>query len=232
METIEQIRNELARKADEKRAEASSWFFKQEPGQTDIFLGVRVPEQRMIAKEHYKTILPAQVPSLLHSDIHEERLTALLIWVLQYQKGDESTKKQIYELYLANTLWVNNWDLVDSSASYIVGDYIYDKDRSILEFLAKSKIIWERRIAMLAAGQFIKFGDYEPVLRLAKQYLTDTHHYIHKATGWMLREVGKRDEASLRKFLDQNAPRMPRTMLRYAIERLGPEVRLTYMRQK
>ncbi len=232
MDFIEQIRKELVHKADPKRAKSSEWFFKFEPGQSDDFLGITVPNQRAIAKKYCKSVSPDEVVGLLHSKYHEERLTALIIWVLQYQKGDSPTKKQIYDLYLANTDWVDNWDLVDSSASYIVGDYIFDKERTIVGILSKSKNIWERRIAILAAGEFIKRGEFGPTLNLAKQNLTDTHHYIHKATGWMLREVGKRNEVALCSFLDVHAHQMPRTMLRYAIERLAPELRLTYMQQK
>ncbi len=232
MSSIEQIRIKLQAQADPVRAKSSTWFFKFEPGQTDHFWGVAVPKQRQIARQYYKHISPSEVPQLLHSDYHEERLTALLIWVTQYQKGDAKTKEQIYNLYLKNTKWVDNWDLVDSSASYIVGDYIFDKERTILRSLSKSHNIWERRIATLAAGGFIKRGEFGPTLELAEHNLTDTHHYIHKATGWMLREVGKQDETVLRDFLDKNAHKMPRTMLRYAIERLDSQARKNYLAQK
>lgn len=227
--TIQKIRDELRSESDPAKSAFLPGFFKLEPGEQDTFLGVIVPKQRAIAKRNYLELAPKEVLELLHSIVHEERLTALFIWVLQYKKGNQAQKKEIYTLYLLNTKWVNNWDLVDSSASYIVGDYIYDKDRTILESLSISKNVWERRIAMLAAGEFIRHGEYDWTLKLAERYMHDTHHYIHKATGWMLREVGKRDEAVLRDFLDNFAPRMPRTALRYAIERLDEVSRKKYL---
>ncbi len=257
MTIVNQIRQALRSQSDPLKAEFFPRFFKPEPGDTDQFLGVTVPKQRAIVKAYYKQLTPDQVVGLLHSPVHEERLTALLIWVMQYQKGDLETKQLIYNLYLANcgpigfknatkqaqkwgprktsqgVFWgINNWDLVDSSASYIVGNYIFDKDQTILKSLSRSKNVWERRIAILAAGEFIHHGEFAWTLRLAEQNLGDTHHYIHKATGWMLREVGKRDESVLCDFLDNHAHKMPRTALRYAIERLSPSKRAAYLAQK
>ena len=229
---VHQVRQALRDQADQTKAEFFPHFFKLEPGDKDIFLGVTVPKQRLIVKEFFKQLSSADVEKLLHSGVHEERLTALLMWVKQYQRGDQDTKKQIYQLYLKNTQWVNNWDLVDSSASYIVGDYIFDKDQSIIDKLSRSSNIWERRIAILAAGEFIKHGEFGWTLKLAEQNLTDTHHYIHKATGWMLREVGKRDRQVLINLLDQFAGQMPRTALRYAIEHFPPEQRALYLSKK
>lgn len=230
--TIHEIQQALRDESDPLKADFFPHFFKMEPGDTDRFLGVTVPKQRAIVKRFYRQVTPSEVPDLLHSDVHEERLTALLVWVLQYRKGDSVTKKLIYELYLKNTHWVNNWDLVDSSASYIVGDYIFDKDRSILDELSHSQNVWERRIAILAAGEFIKRGEFGWTLKLAERNMQDPHHYIHKATGWMLREVGKRDRAVLLEFLDQHAHQMPRTALRYAIEHLDAPTRQNYMKLK
>ncbi len=229
---IHEVRQKLRDKADPVKADFLPHFFKLEPGETDTFLGVTVPKQRAIVKEFWKQLDPKEVQDLLHSNVHEERLTALLLWVMQYKKGDARIKKRIYELYLKNTAWVNNWDLVDSSASYIVGDYTFDKDRSIIDKLSKSKSIWERRIAILAAGEFIHHGEFGLTLKLAEQNLGDSHHYIHKATGWMLREVGKRDRAVLLEFLDKNAAKMPRTALRYAIEHLDKPTRGRYLAKK
>lgn len=226
---LSQIKLDLRAMADPVRASASKWYFKSEPGVADTFLGVTVPNQRQIAKKYHTETRPLDVCTLLHSDVHEERLTALLLWVMQYKKGDEQTKASIYEMYLRNTKWINNWDLVDTSARDIVGEYIYDKNRSILKKLSGSNSVWERRIAIIATSYFIQFGDYEWTLLLAEHYLHDTHHYIHKATGWMLREVGKRDEHVLRKFLDTHAAQMPRTMLRYAIEKLDVSSRQAYL---
>ncbi|MDQ5885900.1 MAG: hypothetical protein QG628_297 [Patescibacteria group bacterium] len=229
MPIIAQIQQDLRAKATARRREASAWYFKPEPGVRDVFLGVTVPDQRLVSKKYYRTITPIEVQRLLHSDIHEERLTALLIWVLQYKRGDEQKKAQIYELYMKNTQWINNWDLVDTSARDIVGEYIYDKSRQVLEELSSSKNVWERRIAIISTSYFIQLDDFEWTLKLSEQYLSDSHHYIHKATGWMLREVGKRDQKVLREFLDEFAAAMPRTMLRYAIEKFDKPTRKAYL---
>ena len=226
---VNQIQNDLRKVADSKRAEASNWYFKLEPGQKDTFLGVTVPNQRLIAKKYTKSCRPEEVVPLLQCEVHEERLTALLIWVLQYNKGSDETKEQIYNLYVHNTKWINNWDLVDTSARDIVGEYIFDKDRSVLDLLSRSRNIWERRIAIIATSYFIQFDDFDWTLKLAERYIGDTHHYIHKATGWMLREVGKRDQQVLKEFLDTHAAQMPRTMLRYAIEKFDIPTRQKYL---
>lgn len=229
---VQQIRQELRDNADPIKADFFPRFFKIEPGDTDEFLGVTVPKQRLIVKTYFKQISPVEVLELLHSTVHEERLTALMIWVLQFQKGDKDCQKQIYDLYLKNTKWINNWDLVDTSCRDIVGAYIYDKDQSILDTLSKSKNIWERRIAIIATFYFIRKGEFGWTLTLAERYMNDDHHYIHKATGWMLREVGKRDREVLVDFLSTNAAKMPRTALRYAIEHFDPATRSVYLNQK
>jgi len=229
IDTVNQIQNELRLVADQKRAEASNWYFKPEPGVVDIFLGVTVPNQRLIAKKYFKNISYTDVQKLLHSDIHEERLTALIIWVLQYKKADEKNKSAIFDLYINNTKWINNWDLVDTSARDIVGEHLFNKDRILLTELSRSSDIWERRIAIIATSYFIQYNDFDWTLKLAEHYLSDTHHYIHKAAGWMLREVGKRDEKVLKEFLDAHAPHMPRTMLRYAIEKFDKPTRQKYL---
>lgn len=232
MNVIQQIQHDLREQSDPIKAEFFPHFFKLEPGDSDQFLGVTVPKQRAIVKTYYKQVTPEEVVELLHSSVHEERLTALLIWVLQFQKGDELQKMKIYDLYLQNTKWVNNWDLVDSSASYIVGAFIFDKDQDILDTLSQSKNIWERRIAIVATHYFIRQGEFAWTLSLSEQYKGDTHHYIHKATGWMLREVGKRDRQVLVDFLDSHAADMPRVALRYAIEHFDPATRRVYLNQK
>ncbi len=229
---VHQIQQALRDQADPAKAEFLPTFFKLEPGETDEFLGVTVPRQRVIVKEFYKQLTPAGVEELLHSGVHEERLTALMIWVLQYQKGDEPTRVDIYKRYLKNTKWINNWDLVDASCRDIVGAHLFNKDQSILDTLSNSKNIWERRIAMVSTFYFIRQGEFAWTLKLAEHYLGDTHHYIHKATGWMLREVGKRDRQVLTDFLDQHAARMPRTALRYAIEHFPPAQRALYLSHK
>jgi 3-methyladenine DNA glycosylase AlkD len=227
--SIKTVRSELQQHANKARAEASMWYFKFEPGTVDIFIGVSVPEQRKIAHKYFKSLSIDEVEQLLQSSVHEERLTALFMWVEQYKKGDEHNKLQIYNKYLQNISWTNNWDLVDTSARDIVGAFTYKNDASVLEQLAQSNNIWERRIAIIATSYSIQFGEYSWTLKIAEQLLGDTHHYIHKATGWMLREIGKRDVAVLRGFLDEHASVMPRTMLRYALEKLDQPTRRAYM---
>lgn len=232
MDIVQRIRQDLQEQADPLRAQISPSYFKLEPGDHDDFLGVTVPKQRVIVRRYYKEITPAQVEQLLHSTIHEERLTALMIWVLQYQKGDDDTKADIYTRYLANTKWINSWDFVDASCRDIVGAYLFNKDQSVLSALSDSANIWERRIAIVSTWYFIRLGEFGWTLKLAEHYLNDTHHYIHKATGWMLREVGKRDRAVLVDFLDAHATKMPRTALRSAIEHFPPEQRALYLQKK
>lgn len=232
MTTVKLIQQALRDQSDPIKADFFPHFFKLEPGDKDEFLGVTVPKQRTIVKEFYRQISSEEVAQLLHSTVHEERLTALMIWVLQCQKGTEEQKKDIYNLYLKNTKWINNWDLVDASCRDIVGVFLEDKDRSILDTLSHSANIWERRIAIVCTWYFIRLGDFEWTLRLAEQYLTDNHHYIHKATGWMLREVGKRDRQVLVDFLEAHAAQMPRTALRYAIEHFDKDTRQHFMTLK
>lgn len=235
---IQEIQQQLRDQADPIKAEFFPHFFTSEPGDRDEFLGVTVPKQRAIVAIYYKKLNADDVLELLHSDVHEERLTALLIWVAHYEHGDEKGRKQVYDLYLENTKWVNNWDLVDSSAHKIVGDWLLRQlkagsdDRSILHKLSKSSSVWDRRIAMMATFAFIRHDDYSWTIRLAEQYLDDQHHYIQKVTGWMLREVGKRDQQTLLDFLDQFAAKMPRIMLRYSLEKLDKQQRTYYLSLK
>lgn len=209
-------------------------FFKTGPGQYgegDRFIGVKVPLTRQVAKEFRHLPIP-EIECLLHSDIHEERLLALVILVGQFEKGDDPTRKTIYNLYLANTRHINNWDLVDLSAPQIVGGYLKTKSRKPLDRLAKSASLWERRISIVATHWFTRHGESIDTLRIAEKLLGDKQDLIHKAVGWMLREVGKRDQAMLEEFLSQHCRIMPRTMLRYAIERFPEEKRRTYMGEK
>lgn len=166
---------------------------------------------------------------MLYAPIHEERLLALIILVRQFQQGDAKSQEEIFRYYLAHTTQVNNWDLVDTSAHHIVGAYLYEKDRAILLELATSTNLWERRIAMVATLYFIRKGEGETTFTLAQKLLRDSHDLIHKATGWMLREAGKQNKAALCAFLDKHACQMPRTMLRYALEKFEPLVRRHYM---
>jgi 3-methyladenine DNA glycosylase AlkD len=206
-------------------------YFKTGPGQYgegDKFIGVRVPVIRNAAAEFKDLPLP-EVECLLHSEIHEERLAALVILVLQAAKADAKTRRQIFDLYLANTKHINNWDLVDISAPQIVGAYLAEKSRKPLDRLAASPRLWERRIAILATFHFIRAGEFDDTLRIAERFLADREDLIHKAVGWMLREVGKRDVAVLESYLGRHCRIMPRTMLRYAIERLSEKKRKVYM---
>lgn len=209
-------------------------FFRTGPGEYgegDRFLGIRVPTTRQLIREYRGPGMPA-VRLLLKSAFHEERLLALLLLVRIYERAEPGEQERLYRFYLANTRRINNWDLVDCSAPQIVGSHLEHRSRRDLTRLARSKLLWERRIAVVATQWLIRAGDFEPTLMLAERLLTDRHDLMHKAIGWMLREVGKRDRAVLRGFLDRHAARMPRTMLRYSLEHFPPRVRQRYMRAK
>jgi 3-methyladenine DNA glycosylase AlkD len=206
-------------------------FFQCGPGQYgegDAFLGIKVPPLRAMSKE-FTPIEVAEAVALLESKWHEARLLALMILTRKYERSEEPERDAIYRAYLANTNRINNWDLVDSSAHLIVGAHLRDRDRSPLMELARSESLWERRIAIIATLDFIRHDDFVDTLRIAEMLLGDRHDLIHKASGWMLREVGKRDQAALERFLGKHASAMPRTMLRYAIERFPSELRAKYM---
>lgn len=232
---LEEIQKELRNSATPERAEASAWFFKTGPGQYaegDKFLGVTVPNQRKIAKK-YKDLPLKDTEKLITSPWHEERLTGLFILVGAYQKGDERTKKQIYECYISHTEFINNWDLVDSSAGYIVGPQLENspKKMEVLTTLAKSSLLWERRIAMLSTFYYIMNGKPEEAIIIAEMLLNDEHDLIQKAVGWMLREIGKRvDRQLLVDFLKTRYKTMPRITLRYAIEHFDQPTRQKYLR--
>jgi len=214
------------------RAVHSLRFFKTGPGQYgegDKFLGVTVPMMRGLVRK-YRDLDDASALQLLESAWHEERLVALLLLVEGYDRGDESRRKRIHRGYLANARQINNWDLVDCSAEYVVGAHLEASDTALLERLAGSKLMWERRIAIVSTFHFIKRNEFRPTLRIAKLLLRDTHDLIHKAVGWMLREVGKRDRETLDGFLAKHYHEMPRTMLRYAIERHPERIRKQYLR--
>lgn len=223
----------LQQVASPERAKNSEWFFKTGPGQYgegDVFIGVTVPNQRKVAKRYAELSLE-EVEKLLFSLVHEERLTGLLILVYKFNTSDEHGEGEIYDFYMAHTTCVNNWDLVDSSASNIVGAYLADKDRSVLYNLARSETLWERRIAIIATAHFISLGESEDTFAIAEILLGDTHDLIHKAVGWMLREVGKKCGQDVEEeFLKKHYGVMPRTMLRYAIERFEEPLRQQYLR--
>ncbi len=229
---VEEIKKKLRGLASKEKAKVLQRFFKTGPGEYgegDIFLGVRVPELRKLVKKFHNCTLK-EVRILLRSSIHEERLLALLILVHAFAKGDDVTRKKIYELYLKHTRFINNWDLVDTTAEHIVGAYLMDKDRQPLYCLARSKDLWERRIAIIATFHFIKKAEFIETLTIAKMLLHDEEDLIHKAVGWMLREIGKRDLPSEETFLKIYYATMPRTMLRYAIERFPESKRQRYLK--
>ena len=227
------IRSELRAMASPAKARILSGFFKTgrgEYGEGDRFLGVVMPEVRKVVKAHWN-IAAEEIVRLLRSKYHEERMAALLILVEQYRRGDSSRRAAVYNLYLSHTAWINNWDLVDLTAHEIVGAHLAGTGGAILEKLARSKNLWERRIAMLSTYHCIRKGDSKAALKIAALLLRDPHDLIHKAVGWMLREVGKRCSMEHEcRFLDTHAASMPRTMLRYAIERFPDSLRMKYLR--
>jgi len=227
------LRRELEAAGDPERARFLQGFFKTGPGQYaegDVMMGISVPVQRKIAKR-YQALEAPQISTLLASPLHEERLTALIILVDQFGTADAARQERIVEFYLSKTDRINNWDLVDASARPILGTYLADKDRSILYKLAGSASLWERRIAIVATHAFIQRGEFADTLRISEALLADPQDLIHKACGWMLREVGKRSKPDLEEFLKHHSSQMPRTMLRYAIERFGPAERQMYLQR-
>lgn len=227
-----QIRKDFRSVASEERARISMRFFKTGKGQYgegDKFLGIAVPDMRRIVKK-YRDASREDLLVFLHSKFHEERLLALLVLVDQFAREKEKAKKEIFDIYLNNTKYINNWDLVDLTADRIVGAYLENRPKNILLKLSKSKLLWERRISILATFHFIKKGKSEWTLKIAEKLLNDKEDLMHKAVGWMLREVGKRCSEDVEcDFLDKHVTKMPRTALRYAIERFEPKKRKHYM---
>ena len=230
--TAKEVVNALKLVATEERRKANEWFFKTgkgEYGYGDIFLGVTVPNIRRIAKKFSQEISLQKLTELIRSPIHEVRLCALIILVNKYKKEDSD---KIYQFYMDHLTAINNWDLVDSSAPYIVGDYLYKhpEKSKILFDLVRSDNLWIRRISIISTFTFIRNNQFRTTLDLAKLLFTDNHDLIHKAVGWMLREIYKRDADLIRQFLIQNYAQIPRTTLRYAIERMDKEERLLYLK--
>ena len=225
------IHRALLAQHDPARALGTQRYFKTGPGEYgegDRFLGIPVPALRRTARDH-RALAMRSVMTLLRSSWHEERQLALFILVWQFEHGTESEQADIYARYLQHTQYINNWDLVDCSAPQIVGGWLLRRDRWPLETLRASSSVWERRIAVLATFAFVKQGEFACSLRLAQCLLTDTHDLIHKAVGWMLRDIGDGDRATLERFLDQHVSAMPRTMLRYAIEHFPDGLRRAYL---
>jgi len=230
---FKELIKELNKEARPQKAKDLAWYFKTGPGEYgegDAFLGITVPIQRKIAKK-YTNLSLSDIQRLLDSKYHEHRLTALLILVDKYENAREDIKKKIVDFYLlaAKRGRINNWDLVDLSAPKIVGNYLLDREVKILYNLAKSENLWERRITVLSTFSFIKEKKYNESLKLARVLISDKEDLIHKAVGWMLREIGKRNKKEEINFLNKYYKKMPRVMLRYAIEKLNKKERLKYL---
>jgi 3-methyladenine DNA glycosylase AlkD len=222
---------ELKRLGNSADAKFAQHYFKTGPGEYgegDVFLGIRATPLRKLAAK-YRELPLNELQRLLRAREHEARLAALVVLTLQYPRADEATQQKIFDFYLANTKHINNWDLVDVSAPKVVGAHLFGGSTRILDDLARSKDLWERRIAIIATQYFIKHDDFRPTLRIATRLVNDQHDLIHKAVGWMLREVGDRDRDVEEEFLRRHYKRMPRTMLRYAIEKFPAGLRATYM---
>lgn len=234
MITASQIKSELEASGNPEKAAHLSCFFKTGKGQYgegDRFMGVTVPEQRAIARKYIAADLNI-LEELITSPFHEQRLTALLILTLKYQKSKQETEKQNYiRFYLSHTDFINNWDLVDLSCYFLLGHWLQDKDRTLLYQLADSPNLWEQRMAIVSCMSFVRQGDFRDCLAIADKLLDHPHDLIHKATGWLLRETGKKDKNALLAFLQERHLRMPRTMLRYAIERFPEEERKKWMKR-
>ena len=229
---VRDIRKELRQLADKKIAAHSQRFFKTGEGQYghgDKFLGVRVPVLRNIARQ-YRGVSLEQAARLLKSEFHEERLLSLLLLVVMFKEANDENRRAIYTLYLENTRFINNWDLVDTSAEHIVGTYLRDGDKRPLHELSVSDTLWERRIAIMSTFHFIKHEEFDDTLKIAEILLDDKEDLIHKAVGWMLREIGKRNINTEEKFLNEFFKQMPRTMLRYAIEKFPEPKRQRYLK--
>lgn len=233
MPSLAQLKKELKESSNSKQAKILQRFFKTgkgEYGEGDIFLGVKVPDQRKMAG-NFRELSLENLEKLLNSKIHEHRMTALFILIKKYKKVNSQEKKIIFDFYLKNIKNINNWDLVDISAPKIIGDYLLEKPKKILCQFAKSKNLWKRRIAIISTHTFIRNNKFDDTLRISKILLTDKHDLIHKAVGWMLREAGKRDQKIEEEFLKKHYSKMPRTMLRYAIEKFDEKKRKFYLKK-
>jgi len=234
MSKYTQVVTELNKKSNPAKAKLLQGFFKTKPGEYgagDVFLGITVPEIRKTAR-HFSILPITEIQKLLASKIHEHRLVALEILVMQYEQAkDLKLKQQIVQTYIKNSKRINNWDLVDLSAPYILGDWFLKRNKGLLYRFAVSKNIWQRRIAIISTSGFIKNNQYTDTLKISKILLFDKHDLIQKAVGWMLREVGKKSLKTEKEFLNKYYKRMPRTMLRYAIERMSLKDKTRYMKK-
>lgn len=234
MSTADNLIQEFKKDSNPSLAKKYLKFFKTGPGEYgegDIFIGLSVPKQREIAKK-YKNMELKEIQKLIKSPTHEHRMAALMILKMQFEKDSGDKKERIVKFYLKNKRYINNWDLVDISSYKILGEWLLDKNPDILYELAESDSLWDRRIAIVTTFAFIHTGEYKHTVKLAEKLINDKHDLIHKATGWALREVGKKDINTLLKFLNKHASTMPRTMLRYSIEKLADKQRKHYMNLK
>ncbi len=236
MKTQDLIKNELNKHINPEKAAFLPSFFQAYPGgygEGDRFIGVVVPDQRKVSRKYYRAISLTELVDLIQSEVHEHRLTAIFILVLKYEKSrTEKDKKALVDFYLSNLSYINNWDLVDSSAYKILGNFLFDRDRNLLYRLAASGKLWQQRTAIIATYYFIKHKDYEDTLKISDLFLSHDHDLIHKAVGWMLREVGNRDFEVEYNYLESRYRQMPRTMLRYAIEKFEPGLRKKFLEGK
>jgi 3-methyladenine DNA glycosylase AlkD len=228
------LKQALLQLANPERAIQTARFFKTGKGQYgegDIFIGVSNPQVQALVKTFYKNIQMPEIQELIDDKIHELRFAGLLVLVNQYTKAPKNQQQMIVDFYLKNLSQINNWDLVDCSAYKILGKFLMDKDRQILYDLAETGHLWSERVAVVSTVEFIRNGQFTDIFRLSERFLTHPHDLMHKACGWMLREVGKRDELALEEFLDEHLTKMPRTMLRYAIEKMEEKKRLGYLKR-
>ena len=228
------LKQALLQLKNPERAIQTARFFKTgkgEYGEGDVFIGLSNPQVQALVKEHWKYTNMANVQELINDKIHELRFAALLVLVAQFPKSSPIQQQGIIEFYLKNIRQINNWDLVDCSAYKLLGKFLLHKDRQILYDLAESGHLWSERVAVVSCFEFIINGQFSDIFKLYEKFLSHKHDLMHKACGWMLREVGKRDELALEEFLDEHLQKMPRTMLRYAIERMEEKKRLGYLRK-
>ena len=231
---LREFRKRIKEKSNKQQAKSLQWFFKTgagEYGEGDVFAGIKMPVQRKIAKE-FKNLNYDDIRELVGSKIHEERMIGLLILQDKYEKGGEKEKEKVFKFYIRNRKGINNWDLVDISAPKIVGEHLLDRDKKLLYEFARSKNLWERRIAILSTFTFIRAGKFENTFKISDILLDDNHDLIHKAVGWMLREIGKKEISAEEKFLKPRYKKMPRTILRYAIEKFPEIKRKQYLLSK
>jgi len=234
MNKLNEIKQKLDSLADPSNQQQIQRFFKTGKGdyaEGDIFLGIRTPMLRKLAAQ-YQDLSLNDAEQLLQSPIHEHRSLALMLWVTQFPKANKAQQQRLFERYLQNTKFINNWDLVDISAPTLVGQYLLEKEREILYKLVASESLWERRIAVVATLTFIRHQQFEDILKFAKLLLNEPHDLIHKAVGWMLREAGKQNLSVLKAFIDEYDTQLPRTTLRYAIEHFDEEQRQFHLKRK